>query len=349
MSQPSPTLEGFRAAFRMPSVTVAEVAWRWAVGAAATASLFFVISEYLRSLPVNKLDAAFLKTRKPLLVERAIAHIFQGTLNRAAVAALLAASALAVLWIVASSAGRMATVSALLEYFQTHFTSRVSPATSRRFAEVRGLVGLNFYRIVVTVAVGLAIVASAMIAGLESSRSIPHPGLSMFIFMLIGGLTCVLWGELNWFLSLASIFVVSNREDSFGAVSATVNMMRREAGSVFAVSAWNAIAHLTAFAGASSFFFGLLLFVHIVPAPLIITGELLVSLVYFAVIDWLYIARLGGYIFIRQSLDWLSSPLVSAIPLLPHETGKRDVSVGESAVDRDEAILSDLPGLTPEF
>ena len=32
MSLPSPTIEGFRAAFRRPSLTFAEMAWRWTVG-----------------------------------------------------------------------------------------------------------------------------------------------------------------------------------------------------------------------------------------------------------------------------------------------------------------------------
>jgi len=44
MSRVSPTLEGFRATFRRPSLTLAEIAWRWTVGALAWAlSLYWFI------------------------------------------------------------------------------------------------------------------------------------------------------------------------------------------------------------------------------------------------------------------------------------------------------------------
>src|SRR5579863_2774462 len=110
MSRVSPTLEGFRAAFHHPSLTFAEIAWRWIVGAAAWALFLFSLNEYLDSLPVSNADAALLWTRQPLLVARAIAHIFRGSLNRAVLAVLLALIALSLLWIVAASIGRIATV-----------------------------------------------------------------------------------------------------------------------------------------------------------------------------------------------------------------------------------------------
>ena len=117
MPRVSPTLEGFRAAFRRPSLTLAEIAWRWTVGAVAWALFLFWSIEYLGSLPVTGGDAALLRTRQPLLVGRAIAHILRGSVNRAVLAALLAALAVSFLWIVAASLGRAATVRALLRYF----------------------------------------------------------------------------------------------------------------------------------------------------------------------------------------------------------------------------------------
>src|SRR5580658_9332957 len=100
----SPTAEGFRAAFRQPSLTLAEIAWRWVTGATATALFFFVLFEYLRTLPVTNGELLFLRSRQPFLVGQAIAHILRGSLNRGVMAALLAAMLLALLWIVAGSA-----------------------------------------------------------------------------------------------------------------------------------------------------------------------------------------------------------------------------------------------------
>ena len=118
MSRISPTLEGFRAAFRRPSLTFAEIAWRWTAGASACALFLFWLIEYLDTLPVTKTDAAFLSTKHPFLVGRAMAHILRGSLNRAVLAALVALMALTLLWIIAASIGRAATVRVLLDYFR---------------------------------------------------------------------------------------------------------------------------------------------------------------------------------------------------------------------------------------
>src|ERR1700735_4623106 len=112
----SPTIEGFRAAFRRPSLTLAEIMWRWIVGATAAAVCLFGFFEYLDTLPVTNGELLFLRTRHPYLVGEAIAHILRGSLNRAVLAALLAALMLCILWMLAASLGRMATVRALLDY-----------------------------------------------------------------------------------------------------------------------------------------------------------------------------------------------------------------------------------------
>jgi hypothetical protein len=47
MPRVSPTLEGFRAAFRRPSLTFTEIAWRWTAGATAWAWFVLWVIEYL--------------------------------------------------------------------------------------------------------------------------------------------------------------------------------------------------------------------------------------------------------------------------------------------------------------
>src|ERR1700692_5100263 len=101
----SPTAEGFRAAFRRPSLTLAEVIWRWTAGATAAALFVFGLFEYLNTLPVTNGELLFLRTRHPYLVAEAIAHILRGRLNRAAMSALLAALMLALLWMIVASGG----------------------------------------------------------------------------------------------------------------------------------------------------------------------------------------------------------------------------------------------------
>ena len=124
----SPTAEGFRAAFRRPSLTLAEIAWRWTVGATAAVLFLFGLVQYLNTLPVTNGELLLLRTRHPYLVGEAIAHILRGSLNRVVMAALLAALMMVVLWIVAASVGRMATVRGLIDYFCRDVTCYVSTA-----------------------------------------------------------------------------------------------------------------------------------------------------------------------------------------------------------------------------
>src|SRR5436305_2647212 len=114
----SPTTEGFRAAFRRPSLTLAEISWRWIVGTTAVALCGFGVVEYLDTLPVTNGELLFLRSRQPYLVGEAIAHILRGSLSRAVIAGMLAAFLLSSLWIISASLGRVATVRALLEYFR---------------------------------------------------------------------------------------------------------------------------------------------------------------------------------------------------------------------------------------
>jgi hypothetical protein len=76
----------------------------------------------------------------------------------------------------------------------------------------------------------------------------------------------------------------------------------------------------------------------VLPGRVIVLAIILVSLVYFAVADWLYIARLAGYVCIAEMPEAISIPQLPSIPSAPVQT----------SIDRDEPILSDIPGLIAE-
>src|SRR5436309_9171133 len=193
MPRISPTAEGFRAAFRRPSLTLAEISWRWAVGATASVLALFGLIEYLRTLPVNNAELLFLRTRQPVLIGQAIAHILRGSLDRVVLAAILAAIALAGLWMIAASLGRIATVRALLDYFAVRRSTldNSSPvvaadhasadAASNIPAEVAtaatspfsSLIGVNFLRAAATLAAIFGFEGASILAGFASPAS--HP------------------------------------------------------------------------------------------------------------------------------------------------------------------------------
>lgn len=349
MSRVSPTLEGFRAAFRRPSLTLTEIAWRWSIGALAWALLFFWFIEYLRTLPVTNADATLLSTRQPVLVGRAIAHILRGSLNRAALALFFAVIALTLLWIIVASIGRAAILSALLDYFRKNESDNVSAETSDATLSrpLLPLIGLNVLRAALTLAAMLAFVGAAILVRFISSRADQQPGVAFVLFLLLTGLICIAWPGLNWLLSFAGIFVVHDGEDALGALSAAMVFYRERSAAVFAVSTWTGLAHLAAFVGASMLVALPLAFVHVAPVRLVVAGVILVALAYCAVADWLYLARLAGYICIAETPRDLAT---SALLTSSRSTGQESApSLSDLAtIDRDESILSDVPGLAVE-
>jgi hypothetical protein len=349
MSPPSPTVEGFRATFRRPSLAFAEISWRWALGATAAALFFFYCVEYLDTLPVTRADVTLLSTRQPALVGRAIAHIFRGSLSRAVLAALLAALALSLLWTVAASVGRLATVRALLDYFRsdvTYFSANAS--TRQKPRPIRALITLNVLRLMLFLAVILALGSAAILVSLVSTPANPRTGLGFILFLPIATLICIVGWMLNWWLTLAGIFAVRDGEDALTSISAAVTFSREHLGAVFAVSTWTVLVHLVAFSVASSFAAFPLAFAQVVPARLVIAGIIVVTLAYFAIADWLYIARLAGYVCIAE----MPLPLAatSSLPLSPLSPSPLPGNIGhvETSIDRSEPILSDLPNLAAE-
>jgi hypothetical protein len=338
MPRVSPTVEGFRAAVRRPSLTFAEIAWRWTVGAVAWALSVFSLVEYLGSLPVTNGDAALLRTKQPLLIGRAIAHILRGSLNRAGLAALLAAVALSLLWIVAASVGRAATVRALLHYFRRRFAANISAerVDAMKPWPLRSLIGLHFLRVALALAAMLAFVGAAILASFGSPGTHPRSGLAFIFFLPLAGLICLAWPMLNWLLSLACIFAVRDGNDVLSALSAAVTFSRKCSGPVFAVSTWTGLAHIAAFSIAATAVPFPLALIPVAPARVIVACVILLALAYSAVVDWLYMARLAGYI------------CISEMPDTPAESATLSTPPPYTSIDRDELILSDVPNLAVE-
>src|SRR5437899_9871445 len=71
----SPVQQGFAAVHRVPGALAAEVAWRWCFGTAALGLLALVWIEFLKSIHVTDADVLLLRTRAPLLVADALAHM----------------------------------------------------------------------------------------------------------------------------------------------------------------------------------------------------------------------------------------------------------------------------------
>jgi hypothetical protein len=329
-------MEGFRTAFRQPEIALAELVWRWAFGGAAGFLLLFSFFEYLDTVPVTFGDVLFLRSGQPFLVSQAIAHMLAGSAQRVVMTLLLVLPSLGLFWMAAASMGRLATGRRLMDHFQLE-----TPATEGLpRGRVKSLLGLNFLRVALALATLIGLLATSILSGFVSPDADPRPGLAFLTFLFIAALVVLLWLALNWFLSLAPLFVLREGEDTFGAISAAIEFCRARAGAVAWSSTVFALIHFLAFVLATAAALVPLMLLGTVPKGVVFLAVLLVTLIYFAVVDFLYVGRLASYVAILVSPEDRIGPAFAEPLSTP---GGYSVVTASAAVDQDEPILSDVP------
>jgi hypothetical protein len=377
----SPTFEGFRTVFRRPSLSLAEIIWRFSFGATTCVLFGLATIAYLDTLPVTGGDLLLLKTGHPLLVAQAVAHIFHGSVLRFVVATVIMFSALAIFWILVASLGRAATLGPLLAHIRERAQDR-KRALDRQFVQgrlaldqlaeekmsepdaaptpadlldghcsghLRSLAGLHFLRVALGLAACGCGVGAMLLAGSVSTKTDPRPGLAFLVFASLLVLIWALWSSLSWFLAAAPIFVVREGRDAFGALLSTATLFRERPGPVMAVGSWFGLTHLILLIGASTVIGFPMAFVSFTPPVVILAAVLLLTFTYFALVDALYIGRLAGYVAIVEAPPAPPPPPVPPIPpMLPQDSiqmipqvSAQSLPPGMAMVDQSENILSD--------
>ena len=302
--------------FRLPALGLAEIAWRWSFGLAVGALLAFSFREYMATLPVTAGEMLLLRTRQPALILQAIARIFQGSAPRAVAALIVLLLALTLAWTVLASIGRTATLKLLFEHYRGS-RGNEEAGTWR----LTSMIGLNFFRAIAVLAGVVGSMGALFLSAAASSSTDPSPGSALLIFYMLTMFVGLAWLALNWFLSLAAVFVVGLGQNTFGALGTAADLCWTRPLSVTAATTWFGLAHVLAFMVATSVAAVPLAFAGVLPAGMVLGGLLLVTLLYFAVADFLYVGRLAAYVSIME--------------------------VPKPVMPEDDNILSDIPGLVP--
>ena len=327
-----PTLEGFRVIARRPSIGAAEIVWRWSFGAAVTALMAFSFLAYLDTLWITPGEVMLLKTRQPVLVSQVIQHIFRGSGLRVVESAIVLAAMLAAGWVVIAGLGRAITMNELFAEFRARSESAARGGAAG--VHLRALFGINLLQVAITAAAILGSLGAFVLGGLATSVADPSPGAAFLVMLLVMALVWLVWSMLHWLLMLASVFAADGR-DTFAALAEAVDLSRRRTGAIVAVSTWFGLSHVVAFFVATTAAGMVLGFIRILPQGVIVGGVLLVTLLYFAATDYLYVGRLAAWVAI---LEWPPAPVIT-------QTAQSSDDRGSDAVDQQESILSDLPGM----
>ena len=167
---------GFRLVRHRPAVMLAEIMWRWSFGVAAGALVTVAVLRFLASLTVTDGELFALRSGIPQLMADAILHIFQGSGERLLRLTLIVTPAVSALWILAASAGRAATLRALVQD---------APASFTRRHDLRSLLAVNFFRVCVVLLALLAMVGSAILAGFAANTT-EEPSILLFNVVFLG-------------------------------------------------------------------------------------------------------------------------------------------------------------------
>jgi hypothetical protein len=356
MTRWSPTLEGFRAMFRRPSLSLAEIIWRWSFGGAACVLSGMVLIAYLDTLPVSNGDLRMLRTGYPFLVSQAMGHVFHGSALRALLAGIILFTGLAFLWIVIASVGRAATLPPLLAYIRDRARpteDRIAPAQATEAISqsdeagarkhLSSLAGLHFLRVALGVAACAAGLGAIILASMASTKTDPRPGLVFFLAVTMLSLIWALWSSVSWFLAAAPIFVIREGKNTFGALLETATLFRNRPGPVISVGSWFGVTHLLLLITASSVAMFPLAFTSLVPPLIVFSAVLLLTLAYFAIVDALYIGRLAGYVAILEARPAPPAPPIMSLSMGPPLAVQPDSAM----VDQTETILSDVFSSAP--
>ena len=279
VSTESPIRYGFRTVARAPDLAVAEIAWRWAWGAASLAIAWFAAHEFLRSLLVSGWDRFRLESGNPQLIAAAIVAIFGDSGPTLLRLSLIITPSVLVLWTAAATLGRAATLRALIAD---------RSIVARTFF-------LHAWRVVVGIAFFIATVAVFFMAAVVAGRGAqPQPFLFIVIFFPLAIVLNVVRSRIGWLLLLANLYVAHGKgaSEGFGLASRLAKRRGKDFAAVGFVAGMIRIALMAVVTVASLF---VLAGIGRVPAWLLWLAFILATLAYFAVSDYLYMVKLAAY------------------------------------------------------
>ncbi len=265
---------------RDPALWLTEIAWRWCFGASAFLLLLFPTLSLLGSISVSQADAAAWRSNDPTLMAQALASMLVDSGPRMLRVAAWVLPAITFLWIVLGAAGRSATV------------DRMGSGT----ISFRTVLALQCSRALVFWLAVAALIAAIVFDARVANRG-PQPDLFLYYalafwaVLLIGGS----WAVTNWYLSLAPICSLRSGAGFLQATRQAVRVAKAQRGDLGGISLVFGLLRLVALAIA--FVLCILPSGFMGTAPRAYTAWVVaVSLVYFAVADFLFLARMAAYI-----------------------------------------------------
>ncbi len=301
-SSHSPFRDGFAALAHEPVLLPAELAWRWCFGFSAVGLGILSIALFLDSIKLSRGDEFLIRTWQPGLLSSALRHSFRGSLSRFVLEQAVLILGVMVLWALAATAGRAATLRRLVDMFSTDDDAR---PLNWNFGPifVLQLLRVMWLLIAVAVAVGSLLYGMTMAQNQHAVRAALALSFGLGLAILFGIV-------LNWYFGVAPLFCVRSGADAMEALEQATGFSSRHPGRLCLLGSgflalrimWAAMMGLALFSP-----FNL---AAQIGARGILCVMVIVTLFYFAGADLLNLARLGAYASLAED---------DARPVLPME------------------------------
>jgi hypothetical protein len=303
---PNPITQGLRAVTRDPAIFLVEILWRWSFAILACLLVAGVGLMLLGPLHVGPIWDNAWRSRDPQRMGQVVLGVVLILGVKVIMTAVIAVPlAIALLWGILSALGRFVTVKRLR-----------AGLTSLRF---RSILTLQLLRGLVGWLSLVLLFAATFSEALIASRG-PKPDLLLYYLMVMPSVVVIgaLWLTLNWYLSLAAIFGREGQSfrGAFRQARQTIRLQRSDfAGTGFVFLLFRVVVMLIAGAicGLTSGMVGSSpqgYFVFLI----------IVSLAYFAIADFLYMARMAAYLALAAAhVDSAGPKLVTTSSALPLE------------------------------
>lgn len=316
-----PLRDGWRVLARAPESVLVEIAWRWAFGSAFWVLSVLSFRAYFSQIQVTGAEYAVLNLSEPYtwiaVTLRALGALIQGVRDMGPI--LL--PALSVLWLALATIGRGTMVRALA----------TQPARTNWIA----LLQTNILRLLMACATVAAFFGAGVLA---SAMFDPRRYYEMNVVLMIAVLLLlvVIWTAVNWFVSLAQIFVASASQSVFSCLASAAKLYNQQAGAFSGAASWFALARSILVIAAAMLSLLPLSYARITGWKPVLVFVGIVSLLYFAASDALCTWRLAVHISLMERPEPVSEPL-PVIPPLPDAGFRPDTatSLGNPSLKAD--------------
>lgn len=271
--------EGFREVWRDPALLLIEIGWRWSFGVLSilvfTASLFLLLGSI--SLDSQRLES--LTHLNPWQSAQMIAHWLSVVARQLLRIAISATLFLAFCWTCLSAVGRHATLTRPAFGYEPGLRSCLAISALRA---ALAMIAIVFW------------ISASMVAGMVGAtgrgEALPNPAMVLAVLvptlvLLVSAGSCA-----NWYLSLAPLFSAEPWQLSIASVW---NFVRSDRDRIFEIAIISGVMRFVLFAAA---FMVSLAIAAVVTNPRLLLADLIaVSLLYFLVADFIYVARLAAF------------------------------------------------------